>query len=485
MELPQSSPSIRSMTETLMNSSISNRDFTDALSFNANLQKELCNRENPSLIEVIEICQHNFSLISAIFNQTASLEWAISDIDPNTISTFDYIINGHSTFVIAIVGLISNIIGIVFVSSGDRKGKFFNLLLAAMFTSNTLFALFTILRCIDSFFLAIPASHLHTFTTVVNSGIRFSTTSSVFFLVAIAHARLEVIRKPLLNQTRNISSHKTRIMFLKYLVPILFLSTIMTLPIYWETEEDTSHMLGGTTVIVPSAFRSSPIYSIFFTGFLNLGLLGMFPLITLSYFNFHIIKELRENRRRISNFNINILINGRARDVEQKILTQCLIFIIFIFIILHGILHIFNVIGELMIMAIQNKDIMGGKNFFVFPTFYYFTCSISEFFMIVYATINVMIYLFPHLLKICVGFLRDNTLLNNVESSEQNRNSNNISTINEMSHGAARVSLGMVDHLEPNHIQEQEGAAASFAYNAVCPDVNCKFCVIPSVEVLI
>ena len=105
--------------------------------------------------------------------------------------------------------------------------------------------------------------------------------------------------------------------------------------------------------------------------------------------------------------------------------------------------------------------------------------------MIVYATINVMIYLFPHLLKICVGFIRDNTLFNNVESSEQNRNSNNISTINEMSHGAAGVSLGMVDHLEPNHIQEQEGAAASFAYNAVCPDVNCKFCVIPSVEVLI
>ena len=155
MELQQSSPSNRFMTETSKNSSISNRDFTNALSFNANLQKELCNREHPSLIEVIEFCQHNFSLISAIFNQTASLEWAISEIDPNTIATFDYIIKGHSTLVIAIVGLISNIIGIVFVSSGDRKGKFFNLLLAAMFTANTLFATFTILRCIDSFFLAI------------------------------------------------------------------------------------------------------------------------------------------------------------------------------------------------------------------------------------------------------------------------------------------------------------------------------------------
>ena len=79
--------------------------------------------------------------------------------------------------------------------------------------------------------------------------------------------------------------------------------------------------------------------------------------------------------------------------------------------------------------------------------------------MIVYATINVMIYLFPHLLKICVGFLRDNTLLNNVDSSEQNRNSSNMATINDMSHGAARVALGMVEHLEPNDIQARESAA--------------------------
>ena len=100
--------------------------------------------------------------------------------------------------------------------------------------------------------------------------------------------------------------------------------------------------------------------------------------------------------------------------------------------------------------------------------------------MIIYATINVMIYLFPHLLKICVRLLRGNTISNNVASSEQNRNSTNIATINEISHGAARVSLGMVEHLEPNDIQEQEGAAASFAYNAVCPDATVKHAKPPS-----
>ena len=138
----------------------------------------------------------------------------------------------------------------------------------------------------------------------------------------------------------------------------MFLSTLVTSPLYWETEEDFSQLLGGTTIIVPTAFRTSAIYSIFYTGFLNLGILGIFPLISLSYFNFHIIKELRTNRERLARLHIHILINGKARDAEQKMLSQSLIFTIFIFIFLHAILHIFNVMAELMIITIQNKEEM-------------------------------------------------------------------------------------------------------------------------------
>ena len=445
------------------------------LSLNATIANQLCNIERLSLIEIIEFCHHNFTLLSAVFNHTSSLEWAISEIDPNSISTFDYIINGVATLVMAVTCVISNIIGITFVSSGIRKGKLFNLLLAAMFASNTLFSTFSILRCIDSFFLAIPAAYLHTFMTIANSGIRFSMTCSVLYLVAIAHARLAVTRSPVQNQTRNLSVNKTRSIFLKYSIPIMFLSTLMTSPIYWETDEDFSQLLGGTTIIVPTAFRTSAIYSIFYTGFLNLGILGIFPLISLSYFNFHIIKELRTNRERLAKLHIHILINGKARDAEQKMLSQSLIFTIFIFIFLHAILHIFNVMAELMIITIQNKEVF--KNFYVFPTFYYFTCSISEFFMIVYAAINVMLYLYPHLSKFFVKLVRTNELSNNIELSDQTRNNTQESVINEIPSDISSASLRTIGEPADNTLQEQRGG--------LCNDVNCKFCVLPNVERLI
>ena len=350
-QLDLSNESVAVTFQPTLNSHLRNGS---TLSLNDTIANQLCNIENLSLIEIIEFCQHNFTLLSAVFNHPSSLEWLVSEIDPNSISTFDYIINGVATLVIAVACVISNIIGITFVSSGIRKGKLFNLLLAAMFASNTLFSTFSILRCIDSFFLAIPAAYLHTFMTIANSGIRFSMTCSVLYLVAIAHARLAVTRRPVQNQTRNLSVNKTRSIFLKYSIPIMFLSTLVTSPLYWETEEDFSQLLGGTTIIVPTAFRTSAIYSIFYTGFLNLGILGIFPLISLSYFNFHIIKELRTNRERLAKLHIHILINGKARDAEQKMLSQSLIFTIFIFIFLHAILHIFNVIAELMIITIQN-----------------------------------------------------------------------------------------------------------------------------------
>ena len=447
------------------------------LSLNATIANQLCNIETLSLIEIIEFCQHNFTLLSAVFNHPSSLEWLVSEIDPNSISTFDYIINGVATLVIAVTCVISNIVGITFVSSGIRKGKLFNLLLAAMFASNTLFSVFSILRCVDSFYLAIPAAYLHTFMTIANSGIRFSMTCSVLYLVAIAHARLAVTRRPVQNQTRNLSVNKTRSIFLKYSIPIIFVSTLMTSPLYWETEEDFSQLLGGTTIIVPTAFRTSAIYSIFYTGFLNLGILGIFPLISLSYFNFHIIKELRTNRERLAKLHIHILINGKARDAEQKMLSQSLIFTIFIFIFLHAILHIFNVIAELMIITIQNKEVMGVKNFYVFPTFYYFTCSISEFFMIVYATVNVMLYLYPHLSKFFVKLVRTNVLSNNIELSDQTRNNTQESVINEIPSDISNTSLRTIGEPADNTLQEQGGG--------LCPDFNCKFCALPNVERLI
>ena len=96
-------------------------------------------------------------------------------------------------------------------------------------------------------------------------------------------------------------------------------------------------------------------------------------------------------------------------------------------------------------------------HFYVFPTFYYFTCSISEFFMIVYANVNVMLYLHPHLSKFFVKLVRNNELSNNIELSDQTRNNTQESVINEIPSDISSTSLRTIGEPADNTLQEQGG----------------------------
>ena len=440
--------------------------------------------ENLGLEEIKEIL-HNLTLLSASHDKTLSFgsgalehshntSLSTSDHDQTSFTKFDFAISGVATLLIGSIGLILNVVGIAFVSSGSRKGKLFNLLLASLFTSDTIFLTCMLLRCIDLFFLPIRADYPHTFHTIVGSGIRFSMTSSVLFLVATAHSRLVVIKWPIQNQGRDISAKETRYRFRKYWLPIIFLSTIITSPLYWETEEDFSQMKNGAATLVPSALRSSPIYSIFYMGILNLGLLGIFPLISLSYCNYYIINELKKNSRRLSNSPIN-------RNDQQKGVMQSLIFIIFTFIFLH-LLRIFNIAGEIIILTIQNKEVTGTNNEYGVPTFYYFTCSISEFFMTTYATINVMIYLYPKLSTHITKWSEETRLNCSVELEEQN-----INNPEDVIADSPRidVSVGGIEQRAANNSEMNVPTITLVNYNEICSVVNCKFCNIPSVEKLI
>ena len=439
------------------------------------------------LIEIKEIL-HNLTLLSASHDQKSSLGYGafehsqnaslnISNQGQTFFTTFDFTISGVATLIICNIGLLLNIVGIAFVSSGSRKGKLFNLLLAALFTSDAIFLTFMLLRCIDLFFLPIQASYPHTFHTIVGSGIRFSMTSSVLFLVATAHSRLVVIKWPIQNQRRDISVTETRNRFKKYWLPIIFLSAIITSPLYWETEEDFSQMQNGAATLVPSALRSSLIYSIFYMGILNLGLLGIFPMISLIYCNYYIIKELRKNSRRLSNSSIN-------RNEQHKSVTKSLIFIIFTFIFLH-LLRLFNIFGEIIILTIQNKEVKDTSNEYGVPTFYYFTCSISEFFMTTYASINVMIYLYPKLSKYLKKYSEENRSNYIVELGEHS-----IRYPKEVRIGNPRIDVSVASEggieQRPADISGMNvSAISSINYREICSDVNCKFCDIPNVEKLI
>ena len=308
---------------------------------------------------------------------------------------FQLIVNGYATLVIASVGLISNVLGICFVSSGHRRGKLFNLLLTALFGVDSLFLSLEILRSIDLFFLSVPQSYLLIYDTILRCGLRWSMTSSILFSIAITHSRLAAVKNPFedFETGAEYFADETLPKLLKYCLPIMFISTMVTATVYWETDEE--HLENGNIILVPSNLRLSPMYLTYYVGVLNFGLLGVFPLTSMTYNSYRLIQEIKRHNNIMTTLNYEI---SRYRATQQKNLTQSLVFIIFAFIGLHS-LRLLNNFSELILAAITNKYEYSVTDDDHIPNLFYYTSSLSELFMIIYCSINVWIYLYKHLIK--------------------------------------------------------------------------------------
>ena len=307
---------------------------------------------------------------------------------------FQLIINGYTTLVIASVGLISNVLGICFVSSGHRRGKLFNLLLTALFVVDSLFLSLEILRSIDLFFVPVPQRYLLMYDTILRCGLRWSMTSSILFSIAITHSRLAAVKNPFEDFETGVEyfADETLPKLLKYCQPIMFISTMVTTTVYWETDEE--HLENGNIILVPSNLRLSPMYLTYYVGVLNFGLLGVFPLTSMTHNSYRLIQEIKRHNNIMTTLNYEI---SRYRATQQKNLTQSLVFIIFAFIGLHS-LRLLNNFSELILAAITNKNEDSLADDDHIPNLFNYTSSLSELFMIIYCSINVWIYLYKHLI---------------------------------------------------------------------------------------
>ena len=120
------------------------------------------------------VIENDFSsLISDISysNQSdQSNTYGLMDVPSETFNLFELIINGYLTVAIASIGIFTNVLAICYISVGNRKGKFFYLLLTALFVADLLFLSLEIMRCIELFFIPIPKGYLWIYHTIVHSG---------------------------------------------------------------------------------------------------------------------------------------------------------------------------------------------------------------------------------------------------------------------------------------------------------------------------
>ena len=220
------------------------------------------------------------------------------------------------------------------------------------------------------------------FHFIINSAIRVSAIASIFMLVTISHVRLCAIRKPFHHNSNMLSWKEKRNICAKYCFPIIIISVILTIPVFFEFEFSTEINQETDPIISPSSMRLHLLYSVLYVGILNFGILGVVPTVYLTYVLYQIRSELKKNntmlrqfvsrrrtrRRGTSNTNENGVneqgvqsfasIGGNRRnskfEKEMKGLREMTRGII-VFVVLH-IFRIITTFGEFYVLFDPNKD---------------------------------------------------------------------------------------------------------------------------------
>ena len=269
----------------------------------------------------------------------------------------------------------------------------FSLLLSALYMFDTFFLCFNLIKSIESHYDVIPAEYLSSYSILVYPGTRFSLMASIFMTVALSHSRLRAVRRPI--QTRNLLKSKmNRIQYLlQYIIPILILSTVLTIPCFWEYEIKHDVNVTKGAILVPSSFRQNPYYSAFYIGVLDLGFLGMAPFVSLVYTTIRISKGINQNSIRTT---VLKLTESKRREIKifnrkrNRTLTVNVIGVLFL--IFHS-LRLGLTIVEFVLQKYASNKYTGiyelGCNV---PIWLHLLTSTSELLLVLNSSVNTIIY---------------------------------------------------------------------------------------------
>ena len=292
---------------------------------------------------------------------------------------------------VASLGILLNLIGVAFLIA-ERRKSVFNLLLSTLLIFDTLFLVFNLIKSVGTHFAMIPAKYLKSYSIIVYSGSRFSHISSIFMTVALSHSRFKAVNKPIQHRSfLELKSDRIKY-FLKYIIPILFSSVVLTVPCFWEYDINVNESISNRTAkLMPSKLRQNPYYSIFYVGILGLGLLGVLPVSLLVYYAIKISKSIRQN-----SLSLGQLTNTQKQYIKiynKKDGNNLVVYlIVIIFLILH-FLRLGLTIVEFIIQvySLNNKTSIHeiGRNF---PLWFNLFSSISELLLMVNSSVNTVIY---------------------------------------------------------------------------------------------
>ena len=318
------------------------------------------------------------------------------------LSNFLLVSNGYIVSILSIVGILINLIGIAFLFNGPRRRKLYSLFLSSLLFFDAFFLLFELSRSIEGYFFSVSEKYSKTCTIIMNSGIRFTLTSSIWMLVALGHIRLSAIRKPFQHNNDIMTWKERRNYWFTYFFPIVISATIFTLPIILEVEDVMipHEVKNVDSIIISSYLGLNLLHSKLYIGLLNLTVTWMIPIFCLVYLTHQTKCELKKRNRSVDRF--------RIRKIDQEMvkedrITKKLVTIIITFLVLHSI-RVIWIFSEFYILLIQNKDDTLIQKSYNVPTWHYVTASLSEIFMVINSSVNAIIYLHVDLIEVLEMF---------------------------------------------------------------------------------
>ena len=195
-------------------------------------------------------------------------------------------VGGYATLMAACLGLIFNTSGIYLLSRKENYANILNILRIVNLIWNIINLGFVIIRGLRTHFLSFATRPTTSFYIFTNSGERFTVISSILTMVALSHAQYIAVTNPFKGrQITNFWSVRKK-QLLKYLLITTFLATCFTIPIIFELDNEI--LPSSEEHTFPSELSLNPYFSMFLIVCLDLVLLGLFPVLSLLYFLYHI-----------------------------------------------------------------------------------------------------------------------------------------------------------------------------------------------------
>ena len=327
-------------------------------------------------------------------NESREFSEDVSKSMTNALSShLHYFVNGYAISTLAGMGLIINLIGILFLSTGPRRDKVLNLLVAFLLSFDASFLLYELLKSLKIWLIFIPRKYVKAYSIIVGYGARFSMISSILLLVTISRARLCAIRNPL--QHNPVSWKGRRNYCFRSCIPIIIISMVLTVPFCLEMGDETANSNDPDLVVPKTYIQLHPFLRLLNTGILNLGALGLIPMAYFAYLIHHIRRELKKDNEQRETVGDRRYQNNDYEESNEEKNTKGLQGILISSMILHAlrVLIAFYEFDLLLFYYNVNSALGNRRNE---SPWIIFSISISDLLLVINASINVIIYLKPN-----------------------------------------------------------------------------------------